>query len=548
MKACVIQPAFSMDYALSDARFAETLAMLEQCDESLDLIVLPEYADLPCHTQTRQQLEECYGKFTKPLLEKAAETAKRCDAAVFVGCLTETETGLRNTTVAFGRDGKKAGCYYKQHLVPSEMNAYALDTDYTWEFSEPTILELDGVRYGFLTCYDFYFYEAYANLARHNPDVIIGCSHQRSDTHNALEMITKFCGYHCNAYVVRSSVSMGGDSLLGGCSMITAPDGTVLIDMKNEVGLGTAEFDPHKRYLKPAGFGNPPAPHHAYIEAGRRPWKYRPGGSAIVRHDAIMAYPRICAHRGFNSVAPENSLPAYGAAVALGAEEIEFDLWPSKDGVVVSIHDPVLDRVSTGSGNVWEHTYEELLQYDFGIKKSAAFEGLKIPTFEQILQKLACHTVMNVHIKTRSDDELLDETYLREIVRLIRKYDCEKYCYFMSTVPVLKQMRDIAPDIARCAGANRIVGYDLVAMALEVGGSKIQLYKPHFAHYGPNYVAETVERAHRHGIAVNVFWSDDPEEAAMFLRQGVDTVLTNDFQRVARVAEGLPKYRLANKA
>jgi len=544
MKACVIQPAFSMEYALSDARFAETLAMLERCDESMDLIVLPEYADLPCHTKTRQQMEECYGKFTKPLLEKAAETAKRCNAAVFVGSLKETETGFRNTTVAFGKDGKEAGCYYKQHLVPSEMKEYALDTDYTWEFSEPTILELDGVRYGFLTCYDFYFYEAYANLARHDPDVIIGCSHQRSDTHDALEMITKFCGYHCNAYVVRSSVSMGADSPMGGCSMITAPDGSVLLNLKNEVGPGVAEFDPHKRYLKPAGFGNPPAPHHAYIEAGRRPWKYRPGGSAIVRHDEIMTYPRICAHRGFNSVAPENSLPAYGAAVALGADEIEFDLWPSKDGVVVSIHDYVLDRVSTGSGNVWEHTYEELLQYDFGIKKNAAFEGLKIPTFEEILQKLACHTVMNVHIKTRSDDELLDESYLREIVRLIRKYDCEKYCYFMSTVPVLKQMREIAPDIARCAGANRIVGYDLVEMALEVGGSKIQLYKPHFEHYGPNYIEEIVERAHRHGIAVNIFWSDDPEEAARFLAMGVDTILTNDFHRVSRVAKGLPKYRI----
>ena len=43
--------------------------------------------------------------------------------------------------------------------------------------------------------------------------------------------------------------------------------------------------------------------------------------------DAEMPYPRICAHRGFNTVAPENSLPAWGAAIALGADEIEFDLW-----------------------------------------------------------------------------------------------------------------------------------------------------------------------------------------------------------------------------
>lgn len=50
------------------------------------------------------------------------------------------------------------------------MYTYELDKDYTWEFSEPTILEVDGVRYDFLVCYDMYFYEAFANIARFDPD------------------------------------------------------------------------------------------------------------------------------------------------------------------------------------------------------------------------------------------------------------------------------------------------------------------------------------------------------------------------------------------
>jgi Na+-driven multidrug efflux pump len=40
--------------------------------------------------------------------------------------------------------------------------------------------------------------------------------------------------------------------------------------------------------------------------------------------DALQLYPRLCAHRGFNTVAPENSLPAFASAIALGAEEIEL--------------------------------------------------------------------------------------------------------------------------------------------------------------------------------------------------------------------------------
>ena len=181
-----------------------------------------------------------------------------------------------------------------------------------------------------MTCYDFYFYENFAPLARQNVDVIIGCSHQRTDTHDALSIINRFLSYHTNAYLVRASVSLGEESPVCGSSSIIAPDGKVLVDMKSDIGVGSAEFDPHEKYYKPAGFRGQPKAHYEYIEEGRRPWLYRNGGKGILPFDAYLPYPRICAHRGFNSVAPENSMPAYGAAVALGAEEIEFDLWSTK--------------------------------------------------------------------------------------------------------------------------------------------------------------------------------------------------------------------------
>ncbi|MBO6053675.1 MAG: glycerophosphodiester phosphodiesterase, partial [Clostridia bacterium] len=47
-------------------------------------------------------------------------------------------------------------------------------------------------------------------------------------------------------------------------------------------------------------------------------------------------------------------MAAFGAAVAMGAQEIEFDLWETADGEIVSIHDANLDRVSTGHGFVWD--------------------------------------------------------------------------------------------------------------------------------------------------------------------------------------------------
>ncbi|MBE6561616.1 MAG: carbon-nitrogen hydrolase family protein, partial [Ruminococcaceae bacterium] len=205
MKVCVIQPPYSLDFSRSDELFQWELDALEKCDPSMDLIVLPEYSNAPALVATREELLESYHKYTETLLAKCSETAKRCEATLFVCCIYPTESGLRNTTVAFDKTGKEAGHYYKQHLVRSEMYGKELDKDYTWEFSEPTILDVDGVRYGFLICYDAYFYELFPNIARHNPDVIISCAHQRSDSHAALEIMSQFCAYNTNAYLIRSS-------------------------------------------------------------------------------------------------------------------------------------------------------------------------------------------------------------------------------------------------------------------------------------------------------------------------------------------------------
>ena len=251
----------------------------------------------------------------------------------------------------------------------------------------------------------------------------------------------------------------------------------------------------------------------------------------------------MCAHRGFNTIAPENSMPAFGAAIALGAEEIEFDLWMAKDGTIVSSHDPWLSRVSTGYDAIWKYTYPELLQYDFGVKHGAEFTGLKVPTFEDILKKFACHTVMNIHIKSMDDVNPVPEEMLTEIIRLIDKYDCRKYSYFMSGNPaILGQLQQLAPDIVRCAGATNDPFEDLVDKAIKYDCKKIQLYQPHFKKNEPDYVAKTIKKAHDNNIVVNVFYADTVEEARHYLELGADTILTNDYQRVSAAADGFEKY------
>ena len=536
MKVCVIQPHYSFDEKDVDVCFRDLLALLEQCDESMDLIVLPEYSDAPADVQGKDGFYGAVAKYNKILLEKACDTAKRCHSLVFVNAGFETEGGVRNTTHAIDREGNIVGRYFKAHPAPSEVKTDAeggheLDVAYSYETAQPYVLEIEGLRFAFLTCYDFYFYENFAKIARENVDIIIGCALQRTDTHEALSIINQFLCYNTNAYLVRASVSLGEKSGLCGCSMVVSPKGEMLVNMESRVGLGVCEIDPMAKYYKPAGHMGRPKAHYQYIEEGRRPWLYRNGGASVVPFDGVMKYPRLCAHRGFSTVAPENSMPAFGAAVALGAEEIEFDLWSTSDGVLVSCHDATLDRVSDGHGKIYEHTYEELLALDFGYKHSEKFRGLKIPTFEEILQKFAGRVVMNIHVKIW--DCHMEKPMIEEIVALIRKYDCEKHVYFMTTNDeIIRRVMTYAPDIAVCVGWDG--NHDPMSMvdrAIELGAYKVQLFKPYFNE-------ETVKKAHAHGILCNVFYADDPEEARAYFAMGIDTVLTNDYLTVYNAVKG----------
>ena len=527
MKACVIQPPYSRNVSDCDEFFEYKMDMLNSCDDTVDIIVLPEYSDVPCATSTLEETLYYHNKYIDRLLEKCIETAKRCNSLVFVNALSKEEKGYRNTTYCYNRSGELVGKYFKKHLPPLELEVLKLDSDYTFCPSEPYVIEIEGLRYGFLTCYDFYFYESFARIARENVDVIIGCSLQRSDSHDAIEIMCKFLAYNTNAYVIRSSVSFSEDSDICGASMVVNPKGEVLENMKGKFGKAVVEFDPKDKYYKPAGYGNPPSSHYEYIEYGRKPWQYRNGGASVVMSEHDMPYPRICAHRGFNTVAPENSMPAFGAAVAMGAEEIEFDLWYTKDGELVSLHDPTLDRVSDGHGKIYEHTFDELIGLDFGGKFSEAYKGLPVLKFEEVLQKFAGHVIMNIHIKNITADAPYDPELMKKIITLIDKYDCRKHVYFMSENDnILRLGQELAPDIVR------VVGFDgdpnnMVDRALKYDCKKIQLFKPYFDQ-------ALVDRAHENGILCNVFWSDDLEEAKKFLDMGIDVILSNDYNRVAQ--------------
>ena len=91
-------------------------------------------------------------------------------------------------------------------------------------------------------------------------------------------------------------------------------------------------------------------------------------------------------HRGYRAVYPENTLISYRKAIELGVDAIEFDVWLSKDGVPVIMHDANTLRITGKDALITEQTLAELKSLDAGSHKGAEFAGEQIPTLLEILQ------------------------------------------------------------------------------------------------------------------------------------------------------------------
>lgn len=136
---------------------------------------------------------------------------------------------------------------------------------------------------------------------------------------------------------------------------------------------------------------------------------------------------RVINHRGYNSAAPENTLPAFELSKRHGYRYVETDVYFTADGVPVCLHDGTIDRTSNGSGHVRDLTLEELKALDFGSWFSPDYAGTTIPTLEEFL--ILCKQLglkPYIEIKTATTEQV------GQLVNLIRLYGMEKYTTFIS--------------------------------------------------------------------------------------------------------------------
>lgn len=166
-----------------------------------------------------------------------------------------------------------------------------------------------------------------------------------------------------------------------------------------------------------------------------------------MRH-AKNKQPLIFAHRGACKVAPENTLPAFQAALALGADGVELDVQYSSDGKIVVMHNPTLEKTTNGAGRVTAHTFADLRTLDAGAHFAPKFAGTPIPSLDEVLDLARNKLLLNIELKAL---EAPTVNLGVDVVACVRAHDMADQVVISSFNPLaLRRAKKAGPEI-ECA-------------------------------------------------------------------------------------------------
>jgi glycerophosphoryl diester phosphodiesterase len=236
----------------------------------------------------------------------------------------------------------------------------------------------------------------------------------------------------------------------------------------------------------------------------------------------------ICAHRGEHEMNPENTLPAFKAAVDMGAHMIEFDVRLTKDKKPVIMHDKTVDRTTNGTGGVSEFTLAEIRKLDAGSSKSDKFKGVKVPTLQEVLDIMPENVWLNVHLKG-------DEELGRIVAEVIRDNKRMKQAVIACDGEVLKGVRGVGDDFLICNMERMGNRGEYVDETIKGKFPFIQL----LIKRKDETFAGDVKRLNENKVKVNYYHGETPEETKELFDMGVNFVLTNNLDEMLDVAESI---------
>jgi glycerophosphoryl diester phosphodiesterase len=238
-------------------------------------------------------------------------------------------------------------------------------------------------------------------------------------------------------------------------------------------------------------------------------------------------YPRLFAHRGGGSLAPENTLASIRLGQSLGYAAHEFDVKLSKDGISLLLHDTTLERTTSGRGRAADHTWKELLELDAGTWHSKPFRGERIPSFQDAVKLLRSKdTTANVEIKpTPGFERVTGAQVAAEAARLWKGAPILPILSSFS-FEAMVAAKESAPDLARgwltkeleAADWDRLKALDAVAL--------------HTNHR--TIPTDAIGRLHDKGYRVMLYTINDIATAERFLEAGADGIFTDNLREFAQ--------------
>jgi glycerophosphoryl diester phosphodiesterase len=240
----------------------------------------------------------------------------------------------------------------------------------------------------------------------------------------------------------------------------------------------------------------------------------------------LAAHP-VIAHRGSSAEAPENTLPAFEAAVQRGADAVELDVRLTADGAPVVIHDATLDRTTDRSGPVSALTLAELRSADAGSKFTPdggrtyphRGQGAQVPTLGEVLWTFPRMPLL-VEIKEPEAQDAVRRVLLQE--------GAAERCVVASEHQEALSVFDEAPFVRGASGAEISALYWATMFrrrAPEAGYRFLSV--PQRRRGVPVPTRAFVAAAQARGCPVHVWTVDSADAARRLWQRGVAGVVTN---------------------
>lgn len=146
----------------------------------------------------------------------------------------------------------------------------------------------------------------------------------------------------------------------------------------------------------------------------------------------------VIAHRGVHDGISENTLAAYRKAIELGADFVEIDLRPTRDGHLVSIHNHTVGAYTQDAeGPVQDFTLDELRAMDIGSRVGPQWAQERIPTFEEILE--LCRGRIGIYLDLKQGN-------VADMLQLVRRYEMAGDVVWYAGAPHLRELQEACPE------------------------------------------------------------------------------------------------------